>query len=115
MREVIEPGVQELHVFNELHATAVTATGEPMTAPLGNDYACGEGGGAPRKARAARDGETYILDVGPSFRGYFGDACRSFAVNRKPTDAQYKAWEAVTSCFPMVEAMAKPGVRCRDI
>jgi Xaa-Pro dipeptidase len=56
-----------------------------------------------------------VLDVGPAYRGYFADNCRVFAVNRKPTDGQMRAWEAIVGCFPTVEAMAKPGVRCRDI
>jgi Xaa-Pro aminopeptidase len=114
-RQVIEPGVEELHVFAALHEAAVHATGEPMSAPLGNDYACGAGGGPPRKGRAARAGEIYVLDCGPTYRGYFADACRAFAVDRKPTDAQHKAWEAIAGCFPLVESMIRPGTRCRDI
>ena len=114
-RQIIEPGVEELHVFGQLHEAAVRATGEPMTAPLGNDYACGAGGGPPRKDRAARAGELYVLDVGPTYRGYFADACRAFAVDHNPTDAQLNAWEAIRSCFPIIEQMARPGVRCRDI
>jgi Xaa-Pro aminopeptidase len=114
-KQIIEPGVEELHVFNELHAAAVQSTGEPMTAHLGNDFACGAGGGLPRKGRAAKAGEIYILDLGPTYRGYFADASRAFAVDRKPTDAQLKAWQAVTSCFDIVERMAKPSVRGRDL
>ncbi|MBC8106727.1 MAG: aminopeptidase P family protein [Anaerolineae bacterium] len=114
-RQIIEPGIDELHVFNELHAAAVEATGQPMAAVLGNDYACGSGGGPPRKDRRAQEGEIYILDVGPTYRMYFADACRAFAVDRKPTDAQLKAYEAIVSCFPIVESLAKPGARCKDI
>src|SRR5256885_10628648 len=54
---IFEPGVPELHVFSELHATAVKTAGEPMTALLGNDYACGEKGGPPRKDRLTRSEE----------------------------------------------------------
>lgn len=114
-RAIIEPGIEELRVFNELHAAAVEATGERMSAFLGNDYACGAGGGAPRKDRRAAAGEIYVLDVGPTYRMYFADACRAFAVDRKPSDAQAKAHAAIVSCFPIVEAMAKPGARCRAI
>lgn len=114
-RQIIEPGIEELHVFNELHAAAVETTGQPMTAFLGNDYACGAGGGAPRKDRRAQAGEIYILDVGPTYRMYFADACRAFAVDRRPTDAQLQAHEAIVSCFPIVESTAKPGARGQDI
>ena len=115
-RQVIEPGVPEMLVYRELQAAAVAAAGEPLSpAYLGNDYACGVPGGPPRNGRTARAGELYILDLGPAYRGYFSDTCRAFAVDRKPTDAQLAAWQVVTGVFPIVEQMARPGVRCRDL
>jgi Xaa-Pro dipeptidase len=114
-REIIEPGVPELKVFNELHAAAVETAGEQLSAHLGNDYACGTGGGPPRKDNVAQAGQIYILDLGPAYRGYFADNCRAFSVDRKPTDEQLKTWHAIVGVFPIVERMAKPGARCRDI
>lgn len=114
-RQIIEPGIPELRVFEELHAAAVEAAGEPLSDLLGNDYACGVRGGPPRKDRVAAAGQLYILDLGPAFRGYFSDNCRTFSVDRKPTDEQMKAWTIVTGAFPIVERLARPGARCRDI
>lgn len=114
-REIIEPGVPELHVFTQLHEAAVKSTGEPMTALLGNDYACGAAGGKPRADRKAQAGEIYVLDLGPTYRGYFADDCRAFSVDREPTDAQISAWQSIVKTFDIVEAMAKPGVRCREV
>lgn len=111
-RQIVEPGVNELDVFNQLQAAAVNEFGEMLTG-TGNDYACGEKGGPPRD-RKARDGELYILDLGPAFRGYFADNCRAIAVNRRPTDAQHAAWQRLAGVFPMVEAKVKPGVSCRQ-
>ena len=53
----------------------------------------------------------YILDLGPAYRGYFADNCRAFSVDRKPTDAQMKAQQAVLECLAIVERMAKPGAK----
>ena len=114
-KEMIEPGVAETDVFAELEAAAVREAQEPLSAPLGNDYACGAGGGPPRAGRKAEAGELYVLDVGPAYRGYFSDCCRTFSVDRKPTDAQKTAWNAVVAALQTVERMAKPGVRCREI
>jgi Xaa-Pro dipeptidase len=114
-RQIIQPGILELEVFQELHSVAVRVAGEPLSAHLGNDYACGVPGGPPRKDRTAQSGELYILDLGPAYRGYFSDNCRTIAVNRKPTDEQMRACEIVTSALPIVERMARPGVRCREI
>lgn len=111
-RQMIEPGINELDVFDELQAVAVKEFGEMVTG-TGNDYACGEKGGPPRNRRA-QDGELYILDLGPAFRGYFSDNCRALAVNRQPTDKQHAAWERLAAVFPLLERTVKPGVSCRE-
>jgi Xaa-Pro aminopeptidase len=114
-REIIEPGIPEVRVFAELQAAAVEAAGEPLSAYLGNDYACGVPGGPPRAGHTAGDGQLYILDVGPVFRGYFSDNARTIAVNRKPTDAQYAAWEVLRECLGLVEANAKAGTSAHHL
>ena len=86
-----------------------------MTALLGNDYACGVGGGPARPGRVTKSGEIYILDVGPTYRGYFADVCRAVHVDRKPTDAQMIAWNSIVGALKIVERSAKPGTFCRDI
>jgi len=114
-KEVVEPGVDEVHVFGQLHAAAVSEAGEPLSALLGNDYACAAAGGPPRRGRKAAAGELYILDLGPAYRGYFADNSRTLAVDRQPTDAQHQAWLAVTGAMTIVEQMARPGARCQEI
>lgn len=114
-RDVVRPGVAETDVFAELQSAATRTAGEPLSAYLGNDYASGPAGGPPRPGREAKAGEIYVIDVGPAYRGYFSDACRAFAVDGKPTDAQMTAWHAVADALKIVERTAKPGVRCRDI
>jgi Xaa-Pro aminopeptidase len=113
-RQIIEPGITEIEVFNRLQAAAVEEYGEMLTG-TGNDYQCGARGGAPRNNRKAADGELYILDLGPAFRGYFSDNSRAFAVNRKPTDEQQTAWTFIMKVFKHVEATAKPGKNCRQL
>jgi Xaa-Pro aminopeptidase len=114
-REVIRPGVSEVDVFIEVQAAAVREAGEPMSALLGNDYVSGRGGGPPRSDRKAEAGEIFILDVGPCYRGYFGDVCRGFSVGGNPSREQLAAADALRTSLQMVERRAKPGVRCREI
>lgn len=111
-RQIVAPGINELEVFNRLQAAAVCEFGEMLTG-TGNDYACGAKGGPPRDREAA-DGELYILDLGPAFRGYFADNCRTVAVNRRPTDAQQAAWEHLAAVFPIIERTVKPGKSCLE-
>ena len=112
-REIIRPGVTELHVFNELQAAAVLEFGEPTTR-TGNDYQCGSRGGPPRNERAASAGELYILDLGPAYRGYFADNCRTFAVTETSTEQQ-AAWAQIMLAFQHVEANVRPGKSCREL
>lgn len=112
-RRLIRPGVSELEIFSALQAAAVDACGEMLTG-TGNDYACGVRGGPPRP-RTCRAGELYILDLGPAYRGYFGDNARTIAVDGRPTDGQLAAWRHVCAAFELVERRARPGVRCRDV
>jgi len=112
-REIVVPGVNELDVFNELQAVAVREFCEPLTG-TGNDYASGVRGGPPRD-RLAEDGELYILDLGPAFRGYNGDACRTLAVGGNPTDKQLRAAEQCSKIFPHVEATVRPGKSCQEL
>lgn len=112
-REIVRPGVWELDVFNELQAVAVREFGELMTA-TGNDYQSGSRGGPPR-VRQAADGELYILDLGPAYRGYNADNCRTLAVNGRPTEAQTAAHERISGVFDIVTRMVLPGVRCQTL
>lgn len=114
-RRLIVPGVAEIEVFAELHAAAVRTAGEPLSAILGNDFACAAGGGPPRADRRAAAGELYIIDLGPAYRGYFADNCRTFCVGGRPTDAQFRAHQTVVACHDIVRRLARPGARCRDI
>ena len=112
-REIIEPGIIELEVYNELQAEAVRVAGEPLTY-LGNDYRSNEPGGSPRN-RAAQAGELMILDLGPAYRGYHADNCRTFAVDGNPTEEQLAAHATITKVFNLIVSEVKPGVKCRDI
>ncbi len=115
-RQIIQPGIAEIEVFNQLQRVAVEEFGEKMSDhPDGNDFACGARGGPPRGDRQALDGELYILDLGPAFRGYFADNCRAIAVNGKPTDVQQTAWSHVTKVLRHVEATVKPGKNCQEL
>lgn len=109
-RTIIRPGITELDVYNRLHSVAVDVAGEPLTA-LGNDYQCNSPGGPPR-LRKLQSGELMILDLGPAYRGYHADNCRTFAVDGQPSPEQLKARESILSVFDLVDDFVKPGASC---
>lgn len=112
-REVIEPGITEIALFNHLHTAAVEVAGEPLTG-FGNDFQCNSPGGPPRN-RPAEKGELFVLDLGPAYRGYYADNCRTMIVGAEPTDDQHRAWQAIVEVLDMVEATVRPGVSAREL
>ena len=113
-RETIRPGITELELYSVLHAAAVNTAGEPLTHPLGNDFQCNSPGGPPRE-RPAETGELFVLDLGPSYRGYYADNCRTMCVGCEPDDAQLQAWQAIVAALNYVGQTVRPGIRCRDV
>jgi Xaa-Pro aminopeptidase len=113
-REIVEPGICEIDLFNELQAVAVSKAGEPLAALLGNDFQCNSRGGPPRDNRA-QAGQLYILDLGPCYRGYYADNCRTISVDRQPTDLQMQAWNLIQEVFALIEREVRPGVRAKQI
>ena len=111
-REIIEPGLNELDLYNELHKVAVRTLGEPLTY-FGQDFRCNARGGAPRD-RVAEAGELWILDLGVGYRGFYTDNARTIAVS-EPTDAQQSAWDQIAAVFPMISEKVRPGVKCREV
>ena len=112
-REILRPGLSEIDMFCALQTAAVQELGEMLTG-TGNDYQCGSRGGPPRNGRVAEAGELYILDLGPAFRGYFADSCRTLAV-AEPTDKQREAWSCVFRALEHVEQAVRPGKRAQEL
>ncbi|WP_437223670.1 M24 family metallopeptidase [Planctomicrobium sp. SH661] len=112
-REIIAPGVTELEVYNQLQAAAVLCAGETLTG-FGNDFQCNSPGGSPRN-RKAQAGELFILDLGPAYRGYYADNCRTFAVQGPASDEQLRAWRAIVDVLELVEKTVRPGVSTREL
>jgi Xaa-Pro aminopeptidase len=112
-RRIVKPGLNELDLYSDLHAVAVRTLGEPLTY-FGQDFRAAARGGPPRD-RAMQAGELLVLDLGAGFRGYHSDNCRTIAVDGKPTDAQRRAWDAVSAVFKTIESEAGAGASCRQI
>ncbi len=112
-REIIRPGIGELEVFNQLQSAAVDHCGEMLTG-TGNDYQCNSPGGPPREGIVAAAGELYILDLGPAYRGYFADNCRTIAVTES-SSLQQDAWSRIMDVFQLVEETVRPGASAADL
>jgi len=110
-RRVIQPGITELELFNEVHGAIVKRARYQLK--VNGDFACGvraiRGGGTPVDRRIEA-GDLCILDIYPSFHGYHADLCRTFVAS-KPTELQREAWEIARAALQQAERMIRPGVR----
>ena len=112
-REFIEPGVTEVQIYAHMMAAAINRVGEPI-GEFGNDFQAGSPGGPPRN-RPVQAGQLMPLDIGVVVRSYCADLCRTFSVDRNPTDAQCKAHELVTAALSHAEGRLKPGTSCKGL
>lgn len=114
-RPAIHPGATGLDVFKEMHGEIVRHAGYNLKFEA--DFACGmraiNGGGTPLR-REILAGDLYIIDIHPSFHGYYGDLCRTFAAS-SPTDLQVKAWEIARDALRIAEETIRPCVRALDV
>lgn len=114
-RKTIRPGLTELDVFKEVHGEIVRRAGYNLK--FEGDFACGERalreGGTPLP-REVLAGDLYILDIYPSFHGYYGDLCRTFVAST-PTDLQVKAWEVARDALRLAEEIIRPGIQARYV
>ena len=56
-----------------------------------------------------------ILDLGPAYRGYHADNCRTFSVDGQPTKIQQCARRVILDVFDIVRSNVRPGSSCRDL
>jgi Xaa-Pro aminopeptidase len=105
-QRVIAPGVNELEVLAAGRKAAVEHAGEVIY--HGGDYQCGSFGGTARDRRIEA-GELYIIDAHSTYRGYWADLCRTWAVGGEPTDLQASVFEHLSAILSDIPDMVKPG------
>ena len=110
--QVIQAGMDEIALYNELSTAVVEEAGE-LPLRFGQDFQCGSPGGPPRR-RLSRADELWILDLGVNYRGYYADASRVFAVTA-PTDEQMRAHQRAVDTLAEIKRLARPGVACIDL
>jgi Xaa-Pro aminopeptidase len=101
----IKAGVNELEVLAAAQQAALLEAGEPVQ--VGGDYRAGAFGG-PARSRPIEDGELYIIDSGLSYRGYWTDLARTFAVG-EPSALQRSVYEHVAGVLNEIPNQLKPG------
>ena len=82
-KETLRPGVSEVELWAGMQRVAAECLGE-FQGEFGNDFQIGAIGSPPRR-QAAEAGQTAILDLSLSVRGYCSDMCRTFVFGSEPS------------------------------
>ncbi|MBC7812453.1 MAG: aminopeptidase P family protein [Burkholderiales bacterium] len=115
-RQVIEPGVTELDVYNALQAGIVNEVGHAVL--LMGDFASGDranGGGGEATKRVLAAGELMILDVFPIVNGYRADFTATVSVDGQLSEKQAALEKALHAGIAAGEKMLKPGSVAGDV
>lgn len=112
VREIIEPGVNELDVLAAGYRGAMKTAGEKVFHD--GDYQSGVPGG-PARDRAIEEGEIYIVDAWTIYRSYWSDLCRAFSVGGRPTDLQQSVFDHIAGIQRWVAETLKPGLRGTEL
>ncbi|MBP6784248.1 MAG: aminopeptidase P family protein [Verrucomicrobiales bacterium] len=113
-KRLLEPGIGEVEIMAEMLKVATLAAGEFLSG-WGQDFQCATPGGLARPGHTVSAGELFPLDIGVGVRGYRSDLCRTFAVDRDPTDDQAAAHARILEVMQQGEAMLRPGQSCREM
>jgi Xaa-Pro dipeptidase len=105
---VIAAGANELEALTAAQRAATLEAGEPVY--HGGDYRCAAVGG-PARFRLIEAGELYIVDAQTTYRGYWSDLARTYAVG-KPTDLQRSVHEHLAGVLAAVPAHVQIGGSC---
>jgi Xaa-Pro dipeptidase len=112
---LIEPGRTELEVYEAMRSAVDHLAGTAV--PLGGDFTSGPGTGmtgGPASRHALAEGDSYIIDFWPSFRGYWADLCRTYPVGRCDP-ALSETILAVSDALSGVGPLLRPGTPVSEI
>jgi Xaa-Pro aminopeptidase len=113
-RSAVRVGVSEHELVALLTEVVLSAGGENSFEPsvvIGVDEAI------PIRrptTRAAREGDTVMVDLGAAWQGYQADATRTFVLGQ-PSRAQLGAWDVVRRAYDASVELARPGVPCVEL
>jgi len=113
--EAIRAGGDELEVYLATRTAIEREAGE--VTPFDGDFVSGERTlqhGGPPTCRRPRPGDTFIIDLFPTYRGYWADTCRTLAVSR-PTPAQEALAERVLAALEAGRRAIRPGLRADEL
>ena len=112
----ITEGKSEIELCRDVMSDSILRHG-PFEFSRGDTWISGprtlEVGGPPTDRRFRR-GESIILDLQSTYKGYWADGARTYVVG-ETNEKQRRLFEVVLSAKKKAEALLKPGAKCSDV
>jgi len=115
-RSASKPGESEVDVYATVLGEVARKVGSYQF--LAGDFASGERSlkvGGPPTRREMKKGETIIVDLWLTTRGYWSDTCRTFVIGGKPSERQLKLLELLKKAMLAGEEKLRPGEKAADV
>jgi len=108
-------GGDEFEIYLATKTAVEAAAGEPVE--FDGDFVSGERSllrGGPPTRRRPQPGDTFILDLFPTYRGYWADTCRTLVLGL-PTPGQQALAERVLEALAAGRDAIRPGLPAQEL
>jgi Xaa-Pro aminopeptidase len=109
-------GRSEIEVYGIVQQVLIKKVGSYQF--FAGDFVSGERSlamGGPPTSRCLNNGETFILDLWLTTRGYWSDTCRTFVVGGRPTATQMQVLELLKRAMAAGEEKLRPETSGREV
>ena len=111
-------GVTELDVYAVAYQELIKKATSPSFQFFYGDFTSGERAlqsGGPPTTRVLRNGETLVLDLWVTTRGYWADTCRTFVIGGQPTREQEETLQLLKRTLNAGAEKLVPGNTAADV
>jgi Xaa-Pro aminopeptidase len=106
---IINAGMTEIELFNQLYAVLTTELGTPFTLDCNLASGSRTVTDEPQPtSKVLEKGETILIDLYPNLNGYVADYTRNFVVGQ-PSEGQYQQHTILEKALAQAEKMLRPG------
>jgi Xaa-Pro dipeptidase len=118
IKEEIRNDLTEVEVYSLAYQKLIKKANSPSFQFFYGDFTSGERAlqsGGPPTDRAMRNGETLVLDLWVTTRGYWADTCRTFVIGRQASAEQNRTLDLLKHALNAGAEKLKPGNTAAEV
>lgn len=118
IKEISRDGVDELEAYSQAYEKLIKKAKSSSFQFFYGDFTSGERAlqsGGPPTNRVMKKGETLVLDLWVTTRGYWADTCRTFVIGGEPSPAQNRTLDILKRALNAGAEKLRPGNTAADV